>query len=413
MFGRLSLLIVALLAGIALASFIPALSQWVRAIATFPSMSAEKGLESGSEDRKGSAEPHDEQQGAIKLTAEEIEAAGIEVAEAGSGTIAHRILVPGTIVPQGNRIAHVAVKLSGIVAELRKNLGDTVEKDEVVAILESRDVADAKSEYLAARLTNDLQQDLFERDKTLWDKKISTEQQFLRSRNQAANAKMRYDIARQKLFALGLTAEEIAGLPNEPEKSLRRQEVRSSISGRVVERKVELGVAVGRDQLETELFVVADLARVWVELAVSPGDLPLIKEGQSASITSRGTSHRAEGKIIFISPMLDKETRSARVVVEIANNDGIWRPGSFVTAAIAFDEQAVPVVVPTAAVQTIGSEQVAFVRTQKGFAKRPVILGQTDDSTVEVVSGLHPGEIIAVSNTFPLKAELLKAQAED
>jgi cobalt-zinc-cadmium efflux system membrane fusion protein len=89
-----------------------------------------------------------------------------------------------------------------------------------VAILESRDVADAKSEYLAARLTNDLQQDLFERDKALWDKKISIEQQFLRSRNQAANAKMRFDIARQKLFALGLTEVEIAALPNEPEATL-------------------------------------------------------------------------------------------------------------------------------------------------------------------------------------------------
>jgi membrane fusion protein, heavy metal efflux system len=63
--------------------------------------------------------------------------------------------------------------LSSIVAELRKNIGDPVEKNEVLAILESREVADAKSEYLAARLTNELQQDLFERDKALWDKRIS------------------------------------------------------------------------------------------------------------------------------------------------------------------------------------------------------------------------------------------------
>ena len=66
------------------------------------------------------------------MTAEEIEAAGIEVAPAQAGTISHRILVPGTIIPQGNRVPHVAVKLSGIVAELRKNLGDIVDKDEVL-----------------------------------------------------------------------------------------------------------------------------------------------------------------------------------------------------------------------------------------------------------------------------------------
>ena len=66
---------------------------------------------------------------------------------------------------------------------------------------------------------------------------------------------MRFDIARQKLFALGLTESEIAGLPNEPEALLRRQEVRSPMAGRVVERKVDLGTVVGRDNLETELFV--------------------------------------------------------------------------------------------------------------------------------------------------------------
>ena len=107
------------------------------------------------------------------------------------GTIAHRIIVPGTVIPHADRIARVAVKLSGTVAELRKKIGDPAAKDEVLAVLESREVADAKSEYLAARLTNELQQDLFERDKILWDKKISTEQQFLRSRNLAAQARMR------------------------------------------------------------------------------------------------------------------------------------------------------------------------------------------------------------------------------
>ena len=70
------------------------------------------------------------------------------------------------------------MKLSGTVAELRKSIGDPVVKDEVVAILESREVADAKSEYLAARLTNELLQDLVERDKVLWEKRFATEQQF-------------------------------------------------------------------------------------------------------------------------------------------------------------------------------------------------------------------------------------------
>ena len=142
-------------------------------------------------------------------------------------------------------------------------------KDEVIAVLESREVADAKSEYLAARLSNELQQDLTARDKSLWEGRAVPEQQYIKSRNAAAQTAMRFGIARQKLMALGVVDDEIAALPQAPDASLRSQNVRAPISGRVAERKVELGTAVGRDNLETELFVIVDLSRVWVELSVS------------------------------------------------------------------------------------------------------------------------------------------------
>jgi cobalt-zinc-cadmium efflux system membrane fusion protein len=258
-----------------------------------------------------------------------------------------------------------------------------------------------------------LQQDLFERDKALWDKKVSSEQQFIRSRNEAARAVMRIDVARQKLFAFGLTETEIAGLSNQPEALLRRQEVRSPMSGRVVERKVELGVAVGRDNLEAELFVIADLDRVWVELAVSPEDVSRVRIGQTVSVTARGSAEVAKGKLIFIGPILDKDTRSARMVAEINNNDGAWRPGLFVTAAIVVEERSAPVAVPVAAIQTMDGGPVAFIRTSDGFRKRQVVLGERDERTAEVVSGLSLGETIAVSNTFLLKAEMLKGTDED
>jgi cobalt-zinc-cadmium efflux system membrane fusion protein len=185
------------------------------------------------------------------------------------------------------------------------------------------------------------------------------------------------------------------------------------MAGQVVERKVDLGTVVGRDNLETELYVIVDLDRVWVELAVSPADLPLVRESQSVVVSARGVDGSAEGKIVFISPLLDKDSRSARVVAEITNNDGVWRPGSFVTAAIAVEEQRVPLAVPASAVQTIGSEKVVFVRAPEGFDKRSITLGRNDDRFVEVVSGLRPGEMIAATNTFLLKAELMKGANED
>ncbi|WP_292619207.1 efflux RND transporter periplasmic adaptor subunit, partial [Nitrobacter sp. 62-23] len=251
------------------------------------------------------------------------------------------------------------------------------------------------------------------RDKTLWDSRVGTEQQYLRSRNAAAQTEMRLKIARQKLLALGLGEKEITAVPKAPEASLRRQDVRSPISGRVAERKVELGTAVGRDSLETELFVVVDLSRVWVELSVASSDLPLIKEGQQVKISARGLTETATGKIVFVSPLVDKDTRTARVVAEMQNPDRMWRPGSFVTAAIALNERTVPLVVPATAIQKLDGQPIVFVRTKDGFEKRDVVLGEREDQTVEIVSGLTPGEAIAATNTFPLKAELSKPRDED
>jgi membrane fusion protein, heavy metal efflux system len=91
----------------------------------------------------------------------------------------------------------------------------------------------------------------------------------------------------------------------------------------------------------------------------------------------------------------------------------VWRPGSFVTAAIVVEERSAPVAVPVAAIQTMDGTPVAFIRTSDGFQKRQIVLGDGDERVAEVVSGLSAGETIAVSNTFLLKAEMLKGADED
>jgi cobalt-zinc-cadmium efflux system membrane fusion protein len=349
----------------------------------------------------------------IRMDEERIALAKIEQVKVGPATMATRLSVPAVVAPDADRVAHVSVKLSGTVAELRKNIGDEVEKGEVLGALESREVADAKSEYMAARLSNDLQQDLAARDKAAWgSSKAIPEQQYIRSRNAASQTAMHLDIARQKLLALGVDESEIVAIPQAPEGTLRLQNVRAPISGRVVERRVELGTAVGRDNLETELFVIVDLSRVWIEMAVNSSDLPTVREGQSVAVSVRGDPVGA-GKIIFVSPLLDKDTRTARVVATLDNPDRLWRPGSFVTAAIAVDSRPVSVAVPAVAVQSVNGRNVVFVRTAEGFEKRDLVLGLRDNGMVEVTSGLAAGETIASSNTFPLKAELSKPGVED
>src|SRR5262249_15464300 len=152
------------------------------------------------------------------------------------------------------------------------------------------------------------------------------------------------------------------------------------------ERKVDVGAPVGKEGDASELYTVADLSAVWVEIAVPTADLDQIKESQRVVITNgRDTRRQSEGKIVFISPILNQETRSARVIAAVDNADLFWRPGSFVTAQITIDEQPVDIRVPRAAIQTIDGEQVVFVRTDGGFEKRVVVLGKEDDQAVEVV----------------------------
>ncbi len=348
MTGRLTILAVAVAIGIAVASLVPQLSNavWTTVgLVSDTGVSVLRGQEAANiaEQRKRDAPRDDEQPAIVKLTNDQIEVASIELAAVQDGTIARRIVVPGTIVLQPDRVARVSVRLSGTVAELRKGLGDIVAKDEVMAVLESREVATAKSEYLATRLNSDLQRDLYDREKLLWSRGVSSEQNLLRSRGASAQARMNFDIARQKLFALGSDGSgdhRFAGRTRVKAASAGSARANFWASRRAKGRS--WGTVVGRDNLETELFSIADLERVWVELAVSPSDLPIVGEGQSVSVAAHGLAYRAVGRIVFISPILDKDTHSARVVAEIANSDGNWRPGSLVHATVAIEERSAP-----------------------------------------------------------------------
>lgn len=350
-------------------------------------------------------------EGLVKLSPEQIAATKIETIRVEGGSLTRDILAPAVVAVDPDRIGRVAAKVAGTVAELRKRLGDAVEKGEVVAIIDSREVAEAKSEYLAATVNHDLQNALFQREKGLFEKKIVAEQSFLRARTVFEEAKLRVELARQKLAALDLSETEIAALPKQPVGDLRRKEIRAPSSGRVIERRANLGQPVGGEGQEKELFVIADLSVVWADVAVAIADLPDVREAQRVRL-SHGAEEEAEGRIVFISPMLDHETHSGRVVAGFANGDFALRPGTSMTARITLAEKPVGVKVPRKALQSVDGEPVVFVRTQDGFVMRKVETGEADNEAIEIVSGLEPGETVAATQTFILKAELGKGRLE-
>ncbi|AZG78883.1 efflux RND transporter periplasmic adaptor subunit [Methylocystis rosea] len=347
-------------------------------------------------------------EGLVKLTLEQIEAAKIETAPAGPGTLTKRLVAPASMTPDPDRIGRVAAKVAGTIAELRKRLGDNVALNEVIAVVDSREVADAKSGYLAAAVQYDLQNQLFLREKGLFEKKITAEQLFLKAKTSFAEAKLRLDLARQKLAALDLSESEITDLPSQPISSLRRKEIRAPIAGRVIERLVSLGQPVGGEGQAKELYVLSDLSVVQADISVPISDLAAIREGQLVLVKTPD-ERVFEGKVVVVNAIITQETRSGHVIASFGNPDFALHPGVLLNAEIALARTPVKVRIPRAAMQMIDNEPTVFVRAPNGFVKRKIVIGATDDVSAEVTAGLSPGEAIAVSNTFVLKAEAAKS----
>ncbi|MGC1860965.1 MAG: efflux RND transporter periplasmic adaptor subunit [Methylocystis sp.] len=391
--------VLAMLVGMFVGSFLPRFSETVRSL-----VAPRSGPNATKEESKGPNSPD----GQIKLSDEQIAAANIEIAAAASGALARRVTVPALVTPDPDRVARVAAKVAGTVAELRKKLGDPVLKGEVVAVIDSREVADAKSEFLAAAVNYDLQNTLFAREKGLFEKKITAEQIFLKAKTNFAEAKLRLDLARQKLASLDLSESEISALAQQPMSALRRKDIHAPISGRVIERLVSLGQPVGGEGQAKELYVLADLSVVEADLAIPVADLPLVREKQSVSLaTPEGRD--VDGAVVFVNAMLTPETRTGHAIASFENAEHLLRPGSLLNAKIALSKTPVAVKVPRAAVQMVNNDATVFVRTAEGFMKRKVETGESDDDSVEIRSGLAASELIATTNTFVLKAEAGKA----
>jgi cobalt-zinc-cadmium efflux system membrane fusion protein len=386
----------ALAAGVALGSGAPAVYSTLRAWlaageAAAPAEKAEDGL--------------------VPLSAAQIAASRIETAPAGPGALTRIIVAPALVAVDADRMGKVAAKVAGTIAELRKKLGDPVEKGEVVAIIDSREVADAKSGYLAALVQLDLQTALFQREKGLFEKKIAAEQSFLKARGAYEEARLHADLARQKLASLDLSEQEIADLPRQPVGALRRKEIRAPSGGKVIERRVHLGQPVGGEGQEKELYAIADLSTVSAEIAVAISDIADLREGQRVRL-AHGDEKQAEGRLVYVRPTIDHETHSGRAIATFQNESLALLPGAAMTAHIALAEREVPLRAPRKALISFEGEQVVFVRTPDGFVKRKVEAGETDRDFVEILSGLEPGEEVAVANAFVLKAELGKAKLE-
>lgn len=354
----------------------------------------------------GEGEGHEEEGGAIHMDAATITRSKITLVEAAPGPVSRDIRVTGTVVADADKMVHVTLRVSGIVTEVHKRLGEPVQPGDVLLVLDSRDLADAKAEYLSALRQNTLAATTLSREEGLWRKQVSAEQDYLTARAAAETAAIALAAAKQRLRVLGLSPAEITGLDKQPF-SLGRLEVRSPIAGRVIGKEAVRGELLSA---EKEVFSVADLSSVWVELPVYAADLPAVKEGQPVSLTGQG-GRSAEGKVVAAGATLDPQTGAARVVAALDNADGEWRPGDFGSGSIQAGGEMADIAVPASALQVLNGDNVVFVRNAEGFEPRVVEVGRRNSRFAEITFGLFPGEQVATGNTFLLKAEASRGEA--
>lgn len=195
----------------------------------------------------------------------------------------------------------------------------------------------------------------------------------------------------------------------ESNESLTSYEVKSLTSGTVIEKHITLGEFV-RDN--TDIYVVADLSTVWLNLVVPPRDLGPLRPGQPVVVRAAHSEETARARLTYIGPLVAEETRSVIARAEIDNASGRWRPGLFASGRIEIGQEPVALAVPHEALVTLEGAPALFVRTADGVVARPVRTGRADGASTEILSGVAPGDSVAVTQAFLLKAELGKAEAE-
>jgi cobalt-zinc-cadmium efflux system membrane fusion protein len=343
-----------------------------------------------------------------------LEAGEIESAEAGPATLGHELTLPGSIGFNENRRATVVARLDGLLAEVAVDLGESVEAGQLLAVLRSRELARARTAYLEAVHHTEYARTAFEREQRLWNKNISSEEDFLKAEHDLEEANLQQRTAGQELLALGLESEELTrlissdvigedGVPLEAQ--LTRFELRAPMSGSIVAKSAVLGEVYDPD---AKLFEVADLSDVWVDLRVRAADLARLEIGQAVEVISRDLGRSATAELAYVDPRVDPDTQAALARIVLANEERVWRPGLFVTVRARVAERSVPVAVPEAAVHGMHDTTVVFVAHGGGeWEARSVVVGEEGAERTEIVSGLSAGEVVATSNGLLLKSAWL------
>ena len=297
---------------------------------------------------------------------------------------AREIAATGIVTYDQERQGKVTAWVAGRLDRLHVgSVGARVEKGRPVADISSYDIVLAQEEYLLARKALKLFQSSIV--------PVYTQ-----------NSQTSLFEARQRLRQLGFREEQFEQLERSGKPTVRIPLI-SPVSGVVTEKFIAEGQYVN---VGDQLFSVADLSRIWVELEIFEGDIPSIRKGQEVAITAKSDPGRLfRGQVSFIYPFLDPKTRTVRVRVTLPNPGLLLKPDMFVAATLRVPLQDA-IVVPVGAVMDSGKRQLVWVEAQRGvFVPREVKAGARSAAGVQILAGLNKGEKVAFSGGYLIDSE--------
>ena len=364
---------------------------------------------------------------------EAVDRAGIDINLVDRGRIVESVPATGEVVYDPTRVARLAARSPGTVWQVRNNVGDHVQRGDVLALVDAAEVGRIKADLLQAAAQLRLHDKTVKRLDGLENVVAGKRLLEAEAARAEAEAAVRKTVQSLQNLGLPLSLEEVfhrndaelsqhlrfLGLPQTIVKDLDAGRTTANLvpvvaprDGVVVVRDVVAGEVTSTDRM---LFMIADTSVMWLVLNVPLEEARRVDIGQDIIFRPDGDDHAHTGKLTWISTDVDANTRTVKVRGELTNEDGHLRNETFGSGEIVLRIEDDAIVVPSTAVHWEGCCHVVFVRDKdyftspyKVFHTRSVRPGVVIGGTTEMIAGLLPGEVIVTKGSGVLRAELLK-----
>jgi membrane fusion protein, heavy metal efflux system len=332
----------------------------------------------------------------------------VERAKLKFAPVSHSSLVPvvtavGTVAFNPAHMAAVGARLRGLVSRVAKFEGDTVDSGTVLAVIESAELGEAQASVSmleAERRASDVN---YQRETALAQKNLTTQREAEMAAVQAERSRLMLGAAKQKVAAL------TGGVGSRSSGRLGAHELRSPMKGTIVERLIAPGQSVEGQMVA---FRIADVDHLWVELDVFERSLSKIRVGDRVELSPLAAPKEVfEGRVALVGAVIDAETRSAPIRIEVDNRDRKLRAGQAVNSRIhtASGGEQLTTIVPSSAITLVDGRPTLFIKTGENTVRvAKVELGVSDADETEVLDGVKPGEEVVSEGVFALKSELFR-----